>query len=146
MLHYIFSSYPKIPEKFIPATLGFAINGKLPQSDTLLHDGDELRLDGFSVEQVREKIRDKIQTIINHHEIDLRFEEIQKMIYEERGTKDLNNLNEIFIMKISDINKINDALHIINAAWNCFPHRSLRGMSPMEKLAESRRNDADLIY
>lgn len=145
MLHYIFSSYPKIPEKFIPTTLGFSLNGKLPQNDTILSDGDELQLVGYTIEKVREGIKEKIEKIILQYRIDLDFDAIERMIYEEKNKNDFNNLNDAFAEKISDINKLNEVLRIVNAAWNCYPHKCLENLSPMEKLAQSQRMDKNWL-
>ena len=45
-LFFFFESYPEIREAYPPGTLGFAVNGKSPQEDTKLHDGDRLHFIG----------------------------------------------------------------------------------------------------
>lgn len=45
-LHIIFESYPEIQKQFAPGALGFTVNGRPPELDTELHDGDTVH---FSV-------------------------------------------------------------------------------------------------
>jgi hypothetical protein len=35
-----------------------------------------------------------------------------------------------------DISELNNILELISDAWNYFPHKSINGLSPMEKLLE----------
>lgn len=44
MLSFIFSSYPGIPEKYPPGTIGLLLNGAPPKDFDLMQDGDELTL------------------------------------------------------------------------------------------------------
>ena len=142
-LNYIFTSYPDIMKKFIPGTLGFGLNGESPKSDTILNDGDELRLVGYTIKKVREGVRKRVEEIIGRYGVDLDFETIERMIYEEKNKDDFDNLTNLFAEKISDMNELNKTLQIVNAAWNCFPHKCLNGLCPMEKLAESQQKSKE---
>lgn len=44
LLNFLFFSYPEIPKKYPPGTLGFLLNNKPPREYSLLNDGDELKL------------------------------------------------------------------------------------------------------
>ncbi len=46
-LYFIFSSYPKIQEKFPAGQLGLLLNNKKPKEYDILKDGDEIRLIGM---------------------------------------------------------------------------------------------------
>lgn len=49
-LNFIFSSYPKIPKRFIPGTLGLLLNGLPPRENDILKDGDKLEMKGYGTE------------------------------------------------------------------------------------------------
>lgn len=55
-LNFIFSSYPEIPKEFIPGTLGFLLNGRAPQENDILQDGDKLKIMAIKIEDLRKKI------------------------------------------------------------------------------------------
>ena len=40
--HFLFTSYPEIPQNYPPGVLRYLLNGKPPQNETILKDGDEL--------------------------------------------------------------------------------------------------------
>ena len=39
-LHFVFTSYPKLMERYAPGVLGFTINGIPPKNSTILQDKD----------------------------------------------------------------------------------------------------------
>lgn len=43
-LHFIFSSYPEIPENFAPGTIGFLLNKIPPKENDILKNGDKLEI------------------------------------------------------------------------------------------------------
>ena len=135
-LDFIFSSYPEISKRFIPGTLAFSLNGKKPKENDILKDGDGLEISVFSIEDIREKIESEVREIINYYQIDTTFEEIKEMVFNENGQEDFNKLIELFVSKINsgDLDKINEVLKFVNAVWNYFPHKSLKGLSPIEKI------------
>lgn len=62
-------------------------------------------------------------------------ERIKDIIWHEKDDNDLTKIISVFDkgVGISELNKI---LDIINDAWNYFPHKSLNGLCPMEKILE----------
>lgn len=42
-LHFIFSSYPKIPPNYPPGSIGFTLNGKMPTDYSILEENDEVK-------------------------------------------------------------------------------------------------------
>jgi len=139
-LNFIFSSYPAIPQRFIPGTLGFLLNGRAPKENDILKDGDKLEIMVFKIEDIRKIIESQVREIINYYQVDTTFEEMKEMVFNENGQKDFNKLIErfIFTMNSNNLDEINEVLKFINAVWNYFPHKSLKGLSPIEKIKEIR--------
>jgi hypothetical protein len=139
-LDFIFSSYPEIPKRFIPGTLAFSLNGKEPKENDILKDGDRLEISVFSIEDIRKEIESEVIEIINYYQIDTTFEEIKEMVFNEEGQEDFNKLIELFMSKINsgNLDEINEVLKFVNAVWNYFPHKSLKGLSPIEKIKETK--------
>ena len=137
-LNFIFSSYPTIPKRFIPGTLGFLLNGKKPKENDILKDGDRLEISAFKIEDIRKRVESQVREIINYYKVDTTFEEIKEMVFNEDGQEDFNKIVELFVNKINsgNLDEINKVLKFVNAVWNYFPHKSLKGLSPVEKLKE----------
>ena len=136
LLNFIFSSYPEIPKRFIPGTLGFLLNGKEPKEDDILKNNDKLEILALKIEDIRKRIESQLREIINYYQIDATFEEIKEMVFNENGQEDFNKLIGLFVSKINsgNLDEINEVLKFVNAVWNYFPHKSLKGLSPIEKL------------
>lgn len=134
-LNSIFSSYPDLQKRFPPGTLGFLLNGKAPKEYDILKYDDKMEFVYVNPEHTREKIESQLTDIIRYYQIDITLEEIKEMIFNEDGQEDFNKLIDIFTGKIGgDVNEINAVLQIVNAAWNYFPHKALKGLSPIEKI------------
>lgn len=136
-LHFILSSYPQIAKTFMPGTLGFAVNGKAPESGCVLKDGDAVSFSVFSLEDMRKNLENQLSDIINYFQVNTTAKAIKKIIFDEEGQDDFNNLTRLFSEKIGGLNQLNKVLQIVNGAWNLFPHKSLNGLSPMEKLSQT---------
>jgi len=138
LLNFIFSSYPAIPKRYIPGTLGFLLNGRKPEENDILKDGDKLEIFAFKIEDIRKKIESEVREIINYYQVDTTFEEMQEIVFNEDGQEDFNKLIELFLSKINsgNLDEINEVLKFVNAVWNYFPHKSLKGLSPVEKIKE----------
>ncbi|MCD6471361.1 hypothetical protein J7K86_02435 [bacterium] len=136
LLNFIFSSYPEIPKRFIPGTLGFLLNGKEPKENDILKNDDKIEILVLKIEDIRKRIEFQLREIINYYQIDATFEEIKEMVFNENGQEDFNKLIGLFVSKINsgNLDEINEVLKFVNAVWNYFPHKSLKGLSPIEKL------------
>ena len=137
-LNFIFSSYPTIPKRFIPGTLGFLLNGREPKENDILKDGDKLEISVLKIGDIRKRIESQVREIINYYKVDTTIEEIKETVFNEDGQEDFNKLIELFVSKINsgNLDEINEVLKFVNAVWNYFPHKSLKGLSPVEKLKE----------
>src|SRR4030042_2104304 len=73
-------------------------------------------------------------------EDELSLDEVKEIIYNEKdGNKEFNYLVSIFVSKIPDIERANEAAQIISDAWNTFSHKSLGGLSPQEVIRSSKK-------
>ena len=137
-LNFVFSSYPEIQKRFTPGTLGFLLNGKEPKENDILKDGDELKIITIKPEDARKGIESQLSEIIRHYQIDISFEEVKDLVFNEDGQEDFNKLIDTFTSKIDNIDEVNEVLKILNAVWNFFPHKALNGLSPTEKIESIR--------
>lgn len=135
-LNFIFSSHPNIPKIFLPGTIGLLLNGVEPREDDILKDGDLVKFIGMKIEDIRKIIENQISEIIRYHQINTTFDGIKKSVFNENGQKDFNELSTLFTEKTKNIDEANMVLQIVNNVWNYFPHKSLNGFCPMEKILE----------
>lgn len=137
-LNFIFSSYPVILKRFIPGTLGFLLNGRETKENDILKDGDKLEIKAFRIEEIRKRLESQVIDIINYYQVDTTFEELERAVFNEGGQEDFNKLTEIFVnqIKSGNLDEINEVLKFVNAIWNYFPHKSLKGLAPVEKIKQ----------
>jgi len=83
----------------------------------------------------RKEVEQELSFIVNKYKIKLGVEEIKEIIYEEDGQEDLHEIIKLF-SNVRTLPELNNILKIINDVWNYFPHRSLGGVSPVEKRLE----------
>lgn len=89
------------------------------------------------IAQKRNDIEKQLNKIISLLELNITFDEIKEIIYNEQ---DQGVLHEI-IGKFDtgqDIDELNKILAVVNEAWNYFPHKLLDGLSPVEKILENK--------
>ena len=140
-LNFIFSSYPTIPKRFIPGILGFLLNGKVPKENDILKDGDKLEISVLTIGEIQKRIESQVREIINYYQVDTTFEEIKETVFNEDGQEDFNKLIELFVGRINsgNLDEINEVLKFVNAVWDYFPHKCLKGLSPVEKVKVSKK-------
>jgi len=73
--------------------------------------------------------------VINKYKIKLNIREIKETIYDEEGQEDFNKIIKLF-SNVGSLTELNNILKTLNDVWNYFPHKSLGGLSPHEKLLE----------
>ena len=88
--------------------------------------------------QKRGAIEKQLIEVIDSLGLSINFDEIKEMIYNEQNQGALHEIIDKFDsgQNIEELNKI---LAIVNEAWNYFPHKVLDGLSPAEKILESRQ-------
>jgi uncharacterized protein YpuA (DUF1002 family) len=138
-IYFIFSSYPNIQKIFVPGTVSFSLNNRVPMENDILKDGDIVKISAMKIEDIRKIIERRVSEIINHYQVDITFNKIKEVVFAEDGQEDFNQLIDLFAGKISDINELNRVLQIVNNVWNYFPHKCLGGLCPMEKTLEYQK-------
>lgn len=136
IVDFIFSSYLNIQKIFIPGTVSFLLNNKVPKIDDILKEGDIIKISAIELKDIRKIIEKRVLEEINRYCVGINFNEIKDIIFNEESGEDFNQLTNLFAVKISDINELNRALQIVNNVWNYFPHKCLGGFCPMEKILE----------
>ena len=83
----------------------------------------------------RKEIEQDIIDLLSRAESDFTLDDVKEVIYNEEDQDDLTKAISMF-----DTGKIPDELENIikltNDAWNYFPHKILKGLSPAEKILE----------
>lgn len=88
--------------------------------------------------QKRGDIEKQLNDMIISLGLSVSFGEIKEMIYNEQDQSALHEIVGKFDNS-QDIDELNKILAIVNEAWNYFPHKVLGGLSPAEKILESRQ-------
>ena len=147
-LHGLFISYPEIPKQFPPGQLSFMVNNRIPQTFDILKDKDKIallvaskpiKLNRDQIEMVRRETESRIEELIKEHGVEITIQEIKKIIYNEKDSKDFDVVLEAFYEKTGNIDEINKILNVLTTAWNYFPHKSLNELCPMEKLSDFQK-------
>jgi hypothetical protein len=88
--------------------------------------------------EIEANLTELIESINNNNEYtDIDY--IKQIIYEENGTDDMQGIFSIF--DTGDVSNLSNVLETLTDAWNYFPHRSLSGLSPVQKSMEYRMRD-----
>lgn len=85
----------------------------------------------------RKEIENELTNKLKEIGSDFDLEYIKQIIYHEDGTDDLKNIIMLFDTG-QGVSELDNTLELVNDAWNYFPHKSLNGLSPEEKLLEYR--------
>lgn len=86
----------------------------------------------------REEIIKDLKKLIDETSANITTDEIIEIIYEEKGSDSIHDILLLFSNNNDfSMSKMNEILALINKAWNYFPHRSLGGISPLEKASDN---------
>ena len=81
----------------------------------------------------RKQIEEQLDAMLNETKSNFSLQDIKDIIFYETGHDSLMEVVAIFD-RGGDASELNNILEIVTEAWNYFPHRILRGLSPVEKL------------
>lgn len=83
----------------------------------------------------RQEIESKLKYYLTIFHSDYHVEYIKEVIYDEEDQKVLTEIIALFDQG-QDLIELNKVLEAVQEAWNYFPHKSLGGLSPVEKLLD----------
>ncbi|MBU2545484.1 hypothetical protein KKC65_03500 [Patescibacteria group bacterium] len=63
---------------------------------------------------------------------------VKDVIYYEKENDDMTKVIAMFD-RGGDISELSNILELTNDAWNYFPHKCLKGLSPMEMILENKK-------
>ena len=87
----------------------------------------------------RKEIEQDIIDLLLRAESDFTLDDVKEVIYNEEDQDDLTKAISMFDTgKIPD--ELENILELTNDAWNYFPHKILKGLSPAEKIFEYQSN------
>jgi len=103
----------------------------------------------------QQEIEQKLQKLIKDYNLEgkLTVEMIKNWIWQENGETAMEASNKfqkkVFnyfnnFNNLKSIDKLNEVLQIFNDAWNYFPHKSLGGKSPSQKVKEELKKHPEL--
>ena len=92
---------------------------------------------GPQILEKRKEIEAELSGFLKETKSDFTLDDIKEAIYEEEETDDFTHLVAMFDVG-QGMEDLNNILETVSDAWNHFPHRSLKGLSPMEII--SREN------
>jgi len=86
----------------------------------------------------RREIEKRLANLLSKVKNDFDLDDIKDIIYNESEEDDFTDIIKTFDDG-QDLDELNRILGIISDAWNYFPHKSLGGLSPAEKLLEYKK-------
>lgn len=89
--------------------------------------------------KTRREIEKELQNLLKEVDSDYTLEDIKEIIYNEEDQDDLVQVVSMFDCR--EVEEMESVLDVINDAWNYFPHQSLGGLCPMEKILERRSKE-----
>ncbi len=88
----------------------------------------------------RKEIEKELVDMLKETGSDFSLQDIKDVIYHEEDNDDMTKIIAMFD-RGGDISELNDMLELVSDAWNYFPHKSLRGLSPAEMMLKYERED-----
>lgn len=83
--------------------------------------------------QRRKEIEQELADLLKETESKFDLDDIKEIIYNEDGQDSLTDVIAMFDNGLGLV-ELENVLEIVNNAWNYFPHKTLGGLSPEEKL------------
>lgn len=142
-LHSLFVSYPEIPRKVPPGRLGFLLNNAKPEVFDVLKDGDSVtlmafekgvELEKYQIGIIQHQTEEELLCLIKKYKINITIEEIKEIIFNEKDLKSVHSTNGL------ESDEERRVLNVLMKAWNYFPHKSLGGRCPIEKISELQKS------
>jgi len=83
----------------------------------------------------RKEIEQDILEMLEETESDFGLQDVLNVIYNEKDNDDMMKAVSMFD-RGGDASELENVLELVSDAWNYFPHKILKGLSPAEKILE----------
>ncbi len=83
----------------------------------------------------RKEIEQELVDMLKETESDFTLNHVQDVIFHEDDNDDMMKVVAMFD-RGGDASELSNVLELVTDAWNYFPHKTLGGISPAEKLLE----------
>ena len=83
----------------------------------------------------RKEIEQELIDMLKETESDFSLQHVKDTIFHEEETDDMMKVVAMFD-RGGDASELSNILELVTDAWNYFPHKALRGKSPVEKAME----------
>jgi len=150
-------SDPKIQKEFRLFMLSKFFKNKALRGDEAEEIKEELELSGAgdtiiykdninnnitkeNILKRRIEIEKELSDLLKESNSEFAFEDIKEVIYNENGDNEFSKIISVFDHG-QDINELNDIMQLLNDAWNYFPHKCLKGLSPAEMILKHQKNN-----
>ena len=93
-----------------------------------------VELEKYQIGIIQRQIEGELLNLIEKYKINLTIEGIKEIIFNEKDIKGIHladGLNE---------NEEREIFNVLMKAWDYFPHKSLNGFCPIEKISELQKN------
>ena len=91
--------------------------------------------DLVEIMQRKKEIEQELADLLEQTGSDFSLEDIKSIIYHEEDQDDMMKVVAMFDTG-QGAGELSDVLELVSDAWNHFPHKTLGGISPAEKLLE----------
>jgi tetratricopeptide (TPR) repeat protein len=114
---------------------GFSASIITERQENKVSNSRNKRLKVKEIIEERKRIEKEVSRMLRKIKSPFNVEHVKDVIWHEKGSDDLTKIISMFD-RGGDISEIENILEIANDAWNYFPHKSLGGLSPMEKILD----------
>ena len=83
----------------------------------------------------RKEIEQELVDMLKETESDFTLDHVRDAIFHEKDSDDMIKVVAMFD-RGGDASELSNVLELVTDAWNYFPHKTLNGLSPAEKLLE----------
>jgi hypothetical protein len=84
----------------------------------------------------RKEIEQELEEMLKETGSDFSLEHVRDAIYNEEDNDDMQKVIAMF--DDGDPTNLSNVIELVTDAWNHFPHKTLNGLSPAEKLSEKQ--------
>ena len=88
----------------------------------------------------RKEIEQELVDMLKETDSDFSLQDVKDAIFNEEDNDDMTKVIAMFD-RGGDASELSNILELVTDAWNYFPHKTLNGLSPADKLLEYQKID-----